>query len=302
MAPTDFRPTPTRHDEGTHVTHIHGPIYGPVHTGAGHIFVGGAAEAPTWPEFKRYLRMLGVVAAPVTGATAAEPPPASLDLWAEWRRLEDAIHGAWDEVRGNGAAWAAIRLNPPTCDALGDALVAGDPDAAYQVVHFSGHGAPDGLALEDALGRLDFVTTDDLVRIFRCAPVRLVVLNACETVAIADRLVSQAGVPAAIAMCQPVRDDEARLLTGRLYARLARGQTVGDALAEALAALERAYRKGDLTVPSARAADRDAYIAERLAVPQLYGDPALRLALPSENDRGDRATDFPGRAAFQSAL
>ncbi len=38
----------------------------------------------------------------VTGATASEPPPAPLDLWAEWRRLEDAIHGAWDEVRGQG--------------------------------------------------------------------------------------------------------------------------------------------------------------------------------------------------------
>ena len=69
MAPADFRPIPTRHDEGTHVTHIHGPIYGPVHTGVGHIYMGTAAEAPTRPEFKRYLRMLGVVTAPVTGAT-----------------------------------------------------------------------------------------------------------------------------------------------------------------------------------------------------------------------------------------
>ena len=195
MSPADLRPIAARHDSGSHITHIHGPIYGPVHTGAGNIYMGSAAEAPTRPEFKRYLRMLGVVAAPVTGATADEPPPVPLDLWAEWRRLEDAVHGAWDEVCGQGAAWAAIRLNPPTRDALGDALAAGDADAAYQVVHFSGHGAPDGLALEDALGRLDFVTTDDLIHLFRGSSVRLVVLNACETVAIAERLVSQAGVP-----------------------------------------------------------------------------------------------------------
>ena len=285
MLPPDFRPIPFRHDEGMHITHIHGPIYGPVHTGTGHIYVGTAAEAPRRPEFRRYLRMLAVVAAPVVGATVDDPPPVSLDLWAEWRRLEEAACGAWDEVRGQGAPWAIIRLNPPTRGTLGDALAAGDPDGAYQVVHFSGHGAPDGLAFEDHLGRTDFVTTDELVSLFSSSSVRLVVLNACQTVAIADRLVNEADIPAVIATTDSLRDDEARLLTERLYARLAREQRVGDALTEALAALERAYRKGDLPIPSDRAADRDAYIAERLVVPCLRGDPDLRLALPPKDEQ-----------------
>ena len=169
--PPDFRPIPFRHDEGSHITHIHGPIYGPVHTGPGHIYLGRASEAPKRPEFKRYLRLLAVVAAPAVGATVDDPPPAPLDLWAEWRRLEKSIRGAWDEVRGQGAPWAVVRLNPPTREALSDALAAGDPDGAYQVVHFSGHGAPDGLAFEDSLGRTDFVTADELVSLGMVSPI-----------------------------------------------------------------------------------------------------------------------------------
>ena len=42
-----------------------------------------ATDAPTRPEFRRYLRMLAVVAAPVVGDTDYDPPPAPLDLWAE---------------------------------------------------------------------------------------------------------------------------------------------------------------------------------------------------------------------------
>lgn len=191
MLSPDFRSIPLRHDEGPHV--IHGPIYSPVHTGGGHIYVGTAAEAPTRPEFRRYLRLLAVISAPVVGATVDAPPPAPLNLWAKWRRLEDAVDSAWDEVRGRGAPWALVRLNPPTRDALSDALAAGAPETAYQVVNFGGHGAPDGLALEDHLGRMDFLTTDELVSLFRGLSVRLVVLNACRTVAIADRLVNESG-------------------------------------------------------------------------------------------------------------
>jgi CHAT domain-containing protein len=198
------------------------------------------------------LRLLAVVSAPVVGATVDDPPPAPLNLWLEWHTLEQAIQGAWDEVSGQGAPWAVIRLNPPTSDALGDALAAGDAERSYQVVHFSSHGAPEGMALEDELGRMDFVSTDELVQLFRGSATRLVFLNACQTVTIADRLVTEAGIPAVIAMTDSLRDDEARILTQRLYARLAREQCVGTALSEALAALERSYRKGDLPIPRNR--------------------------------------------------
>ena len=241
-----------------------------------------AATAPTRPEFKRYLRMLAVVAAPVVGLTVDDPSPAPLDLWGEWRRLAEAIRSAWDRVKGQGAPWAAVRLNPPTRHALADALAAGAPDAAYQVVHVSGHGSPDGLALEDEWGRTDLVTGDELVALLRDRPVRLVVLNACQSEPIARRLHGEAGVPAVIAMTGRLFDDEARLLTARLYAWLARGRSVAEAFVEARSVLRYAYEHGEL-VRHDQAAALTAYVAQRLAVPVLLGD--ARLELPPEEER-----------------
>ncbi len=103
--------------------------------------------APTQPEFKRHLRMLSIVAAPVVGRTAGEPPPALLDLWGEWRRLEESINNTWDVVRNQGAPRAVMRFNPPTRNRLADALAAGDSNTAYQVIHCSGHGISAGLAV-----------------------------------------------------------------------------------------------------------------------------------------------------------
>ena len=255
-------------------------ITGPVH------IHWTATGAPTRPEFRHYLRMLAVVAAPVVGDTEYDPPPAPLDLWAEWRRLEEAIRGAWDVVRGQGVPWAVVRLNPPTRHHLADALAAGTPDTAYQVVHFSGHGEPDGLALEDELGRTDFVTADELVDIFRDRPVRLVVLNACRTDAIARRLHQEAGVPAVIATTDSLYDDEASLFTARLYAWLARGCSVAKAFAEARRSLRYAYEHGHLLLPDEHATDPQTYIAQRLAVPYLLGDAVLDL--PPADERADQ--------------
>jgi tetratricopeptide (TPR) repeat protein len=255
-------------------------ITGPVH------IHWTATGAPTRPEFRRYLRMLAVVAAPVVGDTEYDPPPAPLDLWAEWRRLEEAIRGAWDVVRGQGVPWAVVRLNPPTRHHLADALAAGTPDTAYQVVHFSGHGEPDGLALEDELGRTDFVTADELVDIFRDRPVRLVVLNACRTDAIARRLHQEAGVPAVIATTDSLYDDEASLFTARLYAWLARGCSVAEAFAEARRSLRYAYEHDHLLLPDEHATDPQTYIAQRLAVPYLLGDAVLDL--PPADERADQ--------------
>ncbi|RME40528.1 MAG: hypothetical protein D6796_17090 [Caldilineae bacterium] len=68
-------------------------------TGPVHIH-SAATTAPARSEFRRYLRMLAAVAAPAVGRTEADPPPAPLDLWAEWRRLEESVRNAWDVVRG----------------------------------------------------------------------------------------------------------------------------------------------------------------------------------------------------------
>jgi hypothetical protein len=112
--------------------------------------------------------------------------------------------------------------------------------------------------------------------------VQLAFLNACQSETIARRLHEEAGLPAAIGTTDNLRDDEAALLTARLYAWLARGQAVSAALGEALAALRHAYESGQLPIPPGEAAAPQAYIARRLRVPVLFGDALLELPPAAE--------------------
>ena len=177
-----------------------------------------------------------------------------------------------DALAGRGAPWALVRLTPPTLQALGDALAAGRAGLPYQVLHFSGHGGPDGLTLEDDLGREQFVPVADLVALLRGSGVQVVVLKGCQTGAVAAALVQHAGIPCAIATRESIYDDEAALLAARLYGRLSRGESVQAALDEARRSLDAAYRQGELP-----AAFRDP--VQRCAILHLEGDGALTLRL-----------------------
>ena len=221
-----------------------------------------------------YLRMLAVIAAPVAnrgGNGPSDGPP--LDVWGEWERLRGAFEGA-DPVTRAAAPWAVVRLAEPTAEALRDALAPRDP--GYQVVHFSCHGCPDGVWLEDRLGRERLLPTADLVAALRgngsgrVPP--LVVLNACETLDVARALVEQAGVCSVIATRDPIYDVEAKLLAERVYHRLAAGRPLGEALEEFRCTLAERLGAGDLPYlgdPAGRAANV-----------QLIGEADLVLAAP----------------------
>ena len=142
---------------------------------------------------------------------------------------------ARDPIGGQGAPWAMVRLAPPADDALGRALAARDP--GYQALHISAHGTPAGLLLEDEQGREALLPTARLVALLRDSGVRLVVLNACDSAAIGQALVEQAGVACAIATRSQIYEPEAALLSDRLYGYLAAGRSVGAAQASYGAAL-----------------------------------------------------------------
>ncbi len=107
------------------------------------------------------------------------------------------------------------------------------------VVHFSGHGDPDGrLRLLDPDGASKLVTGQALAAILATVAdtVQLVVLNACHSAQVAQTLTQQ-HITLAIGMNGPIRDVTARVFAARLYAGLGYGLPVGRAFAQARAAL-----------------------------------------------------------------
>jgi hypothetical protein len=195
------------------------------------------AAAAQQRDLRHMLRVLVVLAAPVAAPGPGDPPPARLDLRAEWKGLADA-------VRRSQAPIALIRLTPPTLDALRYALShrAREQGLLPHAVHFSGHGWEEGLLFEDEWGRTDLTPTAALTETFRDASVPLAVLNACQSAhsaaSVAQALVQSGTVQAAVGHREPVLDDTAIRFAARLYAELARaGAPLGEAMEQARGAI-----------------------------------------------------------------
>ena len=125
------------------------------------------------------------------------------------------------------------------------------PRAAWDVLHFIGHGEFDEkqqrgkLLFEDAQHRTHTLNERQLREIVARRGLRLVFLNACETArggaadfarGVAPALLRD-GVPAVIANQYSVFDSSAVSFAQELYARLARGATIAEATREARIAL-----------------------------------------------------------------
>ena len=183
-------------------------------------------------QLEQYLRLLVVIAAPVCGKNPSEPPSQPLDVWGEWRRFRDAFDHSRDPVQDHAAPYAVVRLFPPTLENLRHALAFGEENSAYQIVHFICHGNTHGLALEDEWGQEQFVPMTELVAAFKNSRVKLVVLNACETRALAEAL-QHAGIPAVIGTREPIADEAAKMFSETFYSRLALGQSLQTAFTAA---------------------------------------------------------------------
>jgi tetratricopeptide (TPR) repeat protein len=180
------------------------------------------------------LRILAVLAAPVYNPRQPDSLPPPLDLKQEWHELAQ-------RVRVSRAPILLTRIVPPTLDALRRAL---SPRAEEQaifphILHFSGHAWREGLFLEDELGQVHAVTTEELLDALRSLPrpLDLVVLNGCETAADA-RSVAQALVAAGLARAvvghpRKVYDLQAVHFAACLYAELTSGITLKEAVKRA---------------------------------------------------------------------
>ncbi len=181
------------------------------------------------------LRILAVAAEP--RLRAARP----LDLEGELRDLRKVVE--------ESPNLELIELQNATLSALRQALV----EKECHVLHFLGHGGrhePTGeqvLYFEGPLGAPDPVTGTDLMNKLAGFPrLRLVVLNACESglvpegsdeapwnplAGVASSLVL-GGLPAVVAMRQPISDRAALAWSRGFYPRLAAGDSIDAAVVE----------------------------------------------------------------------
>jgi hypothetical protein len=100
---------------------------------------------------------------------------------------------------------------------------------APKIVHFSGHGTPDGIILEGTDGEAQPVPGGALAELFRMegGSVRCVVLNACFTEEQAKAIAEH--VPFVIGTWPAIQDEDAVAFAGRFYESIAFGDTLGAA-------------------------------------------------------------------------
>lgn len=122
-------------------------------------------------------------------------------------------------------------------------LINGINDHRPHVIHFSGHGGYGGLSFDDAnmdVPEEQLVDYEILAKLLRATaqPPKLVVLNACHSLAGSDYLL--ASVPVLVAMSAAVGDLAAGLFATRFYAAIAAAQSVGHAVEQARAVVSMA--------------------------------------------------------------
>src|SRR5579859_392390 len=164
-----------------------------------------------------------------------------LDVDAE----REQLLAATDKLQRDGRL-DVVFLEDASPDAIQDALADGD----FHILHLTGHGStrPDGqsmLLLENEQGGQELVTGAEFTQLLQGSGLRLVVLNACRTAALAQHAafpdvgsqLAAAGFPAVLAMQYSVEDGAATAFAERLYRALARGQDVFAAVTRARSAL-----------------------------------------------------------------
>lgn len=174
---------------------------------------------------------------------AAETDMRARGLKLESERIQEAL--------GTLASAGEVELLPPpkpTYDALRDALLEHQP----HVLDFLGHGGYDpsahrgAIRLEDGAGNTDMVDGERLADLLKGIPsLRLVMLNACKSArhggtagapefygAVAG-ILTLVGLPAVVANQYTISQRAAVQFSASFYGRLAKGDAVDEALAEA---------------------------------------------------------------------
>jgi hypothetical protein len=174
------------------------------------------------------LRMLVIVSAP------QDPSCHPLDTEKERDRIQQAV----DKLHVQHKMEIDF-----TDDATFETIQSYLNEKDYHIVHFIGHGTEvDGqgfLILENEDLTANKVGNQTVADLFAGRGIRLVVLNACESVDLADKLVRK-GVPAVVAMQYSILDPSATGFAFAFYQALASGRAIDLSLTEARLAMRNA--------------------------------------------------------------
>ena len=147
-----------------------------------------------------------------------------IDIEREHRTLQKLVETGDHSLRVLPAAEVAD---------LRDALRANEKERAFDILHFSGHVTEEeGLQMRGEGRRKEFLSGETLKKFLKGSKVKLVVLNACHSEALAV-LLSEV-VPAAIGTTRKIRDVAARRFTRHFYSALKDDASVKDAFEAAL--------------------------------------------------------------------
>ncbi len=147
-----------------------------------------------------------------------------IDIEREHRTLQKLVETGGHSLRVLPAAELAD---------LCDALSANKQNNTCDILHFSGHATEDkGLHLRGVGRRKDFLSGRKLKNILKGSGIRLVVLNACHSEALAVSLSKV--VPAVIGTTRVIPDLAARSFTQHFYTALKANASVSDAIEAAL--------------------------------------------------------------------
>lgn len=153
---------------------------------------------------------------------AANPTDPGLDrirLDEECRNIEEELKMSGKRVFHVKSIWAT-RIKD-----FSRALLECNP----KIVHFSGHGSPGGIVLEDETGAAVSVSAEGLAALFKVFKdvVRCVVLNACYSEYQAQAIAAHIGC--VIGMKDSIDDSAAGVFAAAFYRSLAHGRNVNDA-------------------------------------------------------------------------
>ena len=200
------------------------------------------------------LRVLYLTANPEAIEETVTDPDGTKHEYGTWLRVDVEVRQVKQALRG-AKYRDLVEVEHAGAATVGD-LIEGLNDHRPHIVHFSGHANEWGLLMDNDDGTEDGhdVTFDVIARVLGATddPPRLVVMNACESLAGADDLLRT--VPAVIGMSDKIYDTDAVVFARAFYAAIASAQSVGTALAQAKVAMEAAALDG-FDLPELRTRD-----------------------------------------------